>query len=310
MKKMIKKKTIAAATLSVLTVLLLSSSATVQGFAVCVKSPPPPSSVKTTPSTSSPPTTASFQDPKSSSKTSSSSIGGTGTGVFKPWPTPLVISDGDYRNEMFLEQHIGGPLYSQQKHIPKLPLPTLEQAMETLMPTALPLAENETEVENFQQACKDFIHEAAHLQERLVQRQHGEFCDSSWLQELWQKASYLQYRESLPTYVSYYLMVGDDKTLPDQSAFFATASAAAVSDNNINQNNFIFTKGIARAAAVIVAVAETRKQICSGEMPYETIPHKDGQPEEPLCSTGFKVRVCASAWLCMFLSACIARSSE
>jgi carnitine O-acetyltransferase len=180
---------------------------------------------------------------------------------------------------MFLEEHIGGPLYSQQKQIPKLPLPTLEQTMATLLPTALPLAENEEEAINFKQACKDFITKAAHLQDKLVQRQQGEFQDSSWLQELWQKAMYLQYRESLATYVSYYLMVGDDKTLPDQSAF------------SVNNNNEVdFTKGIARAVSMIVAMAETRKLVCSGEMPYETIVHNNGQ-EEPLCSTGFKVRV-------------------
>ena len=64
---------------------------------------------------------------------------------------------------------------------------------------------------------------------------------------------YLQYRESLATHVSYYLMVGDDKTLPDQSAFAAAAAG--------NNKTDVYTKGIARAAAMIVAVAETRKLV-------------------------------------------------
>lgn len=31
----------------------------------------------------------------------------------KPWPKPVYECDGDYRNEVFLEEHIGGPLYQQ-----------------------------------------------------------------------------------------------------------------------------------------------------------------------------------------------------
>ena len=31
--------------------------------------------------------------------------------VFKPWHQPMIESDGDYRKEAHLEQHIVGPLY-------------------------------------------------------------------------------------------------------------------------------------------------------------------------------------------------------
>jgi len=63
----------------------------------------------------------------------------------KPWPKPVVISNGDYRAEAFLEKHIGGPLYANQHALPLLPIPTIHESLERLLPTVLPLARNEQE---------------------------------------------------------------------------------------------------------------------------------------------------------------------
>lgn len=182
-------------------------------------------------------------------------------GPFKPWPEPLVQAHGDYREQAFLEEHIGGPLYSKQAELPRLPINSLEDTVQRVLPTALPLVQDEEEKQALLEDAKKFTEEAKVLQERLIERQK-EYSDSSWLQHLWQTLGYLQVRSSL-IQVSYYLLVPDDKTLPSDKA------------------------GIARAAALLVAMAQSRKQICSGSMPYETIPHRDGE-EDPLCSTGFK----------------------
>ena len=72
--------------------------------------------------------------------------------------------------------------------------------------------------------------------------------------------------------VSYFFNLDDDKTLPAPSS---------ISDfNHINQYNL----GIKRGAAVLTAVAEHRKLVCSGNLPTERI----GRDQVPLCSVGFK----------------------
>jgi hypothetical protein len=60
-------------------------------------------------------------------------------------------------DETFLKEHIGGPFYSKQKQNAPAK-PTLEQTMATLLPTDLPLAENEQEAIYIKQACERFYH--------------------------------------------------------------------------------------------------------------------------------------------------------
>ena len=60
---------------------------------------------------------------------------------FTPWPHQVVESRGDYREEAYLEQLIGGQLYenNNNKTLPNLPVPTLKRTLERFIPTALPL---------------------------------------------------------------------------------------------------------------------------------------------------------------------------
>ena len=107
----------------------------------------------------------------------------------RPWNgAKMIESRGDYREEAFLEQQIGGPLYSNQKHMPRLPVPSVEQTMERFLPTALPLARTKEEAANLEEACRKFPEQAQELQKRLVQRRN-EFSDSSWLQLWWNQVS-------------------------------------------------------------------------------------------------------------------------
>jgi hypothetical protein len=103
----------------------------------------------------------------------------------KPWKIPVIESNGDYRDEKFLEEYIGGPLYENQEEMPRLPIPSIQETLERFLPTALPLAKTKEEKVSLQEACKAFPEQANLLQERLIARRDGEFETSSWLQTWW-----------------------------------------------------------------------------------------------------------------------------
>lgn len=97
----------------------------------------------------------------------------------------MVESNGDYREEAFLEEHIGGPLYENQKELPRLPVPTIEDTLARFLPTALPLVKSEDEKKALLAACETFPEQAKILQERLIHRRDHEMKNSSWLQLWW-----------------------------------------------------------------------------------------------------------------------------
>jgi carnitine O-acetyltransferase len=177
-----------------------------------------------------------------------------------PWKTPMIESHGDYREEASLETHVGGPLYEHQATLPRLPIPSIEETLERFLPTALPMAKSEEECATLLEACELFPSQAKELQKRLEQRRE-EFPDSSWLQLWWNTAGYLQVRDPVMINVSYFFHFSDDPTLP------------------FNQ-----PKNVKRGAAILTAVAEYRKKVCSGAMPAETL----GKKKTPLCSVAFK----------------------
>jgi hypothetical protein len=104
---------------------------------------------------------------------------------FRPWGVEMIESHGDYREEAFLEQLIGGPLYSNQATMPRLPIPSIQDTMRRFLPTALPLARTKEEEAKLKEACQNFPEQAQELQQRLLERRNGDFRDSSWLQLWW-----------------------------------------------------------------------------------------------------------------------------
>lgn len=121
-----------------------------------------------------------------SSKSSSSSSPPTAaicSQVFKPWPREtngVVTCYGDYRQEAWLEKHIGGPLYAHQDTLPRLPVPTLHDTVQRFLPTATPLATSLQERDELEKKARDlFPLQAAHLQERLLQRAQDANASSS-----------------------------------------------------------------------------------------------------------------------------------
>ena len=101
----------------------------------------------------------------------------------------MIESNGDYRDEAFLEEYIGGPLYENQKNMPRLPIPSIQETMARFLPTALPLAKTEEEKISLKAACEAFPEQARVLQERLKSRRNFEMANSSWLQRWWNQAS-------------------------------------------------------------------------------------------------------------------------
>lgn len=177
----------------------------------------------------------------------------------------MIESNGDYRDEAFLEEFIGGPLYQHQKSLPRLPIPELPSTLSTFLPTALPLSTSSQERQNLLDACDAFPSQAATLHQRLVERKEGEMKDSSWLQRWWNTAGYLQVRDPVVVNVSYFFHFSDDVTLP--------------------QNDPSVSRVIRRGAAILAATAEFRDLVCTGSLPCETIGRK---VKTPLCSTAFK----------------------
>ena len=107
----------------------------------------------------------------------------------KAWPTRVVDSNGDYRNEMYLEEHVGGQLYEYQTKMPRLPIPSISDTVNRFLPTALPLARTEEEKHALILACRRFPEQAAEFHERLMKRRNEEMADSSWLQVWWNQVS-------------------------------------------------------------------------------------------------------------------------
>ena len=172
----------------------------------------------------------------------------------------FLESHGDYRTDALHLEDTSRPLYSHQQDLPRLPVPSLEETVETFLPTALPLCKTSEERDALVQAAKRFPQQAAHLQQRLLQRQ-ADKDDSSWLQEWWNQLGYLKVRSSNFIHVSYCLSLADDKT--------ATSMAS-------------------RAAAVLQTAALFAETIQDGSRDADFMQNRKLKTAVPLCSSQYK----------------------
>jgi carnitine O-acetyltransferase len=209
--------------------------------------------------------------------TTSSSGGSTAAAAKRPlraWPRPVVESRGDYAADAFLETHIGGPLYALQADLPSLPVPNVEDTLGRFLPTALPLAEADAEAEALAEACRTFPAQAERLQRRLRERRdEARSGGTSWLQRWWNTMGYLQVRDPVVINVSYFFQLDDDFTLPSPPSPMVDRGAGR-------------SLGVMRGAAVLRAVGEYRRRVCSGSLPCEAVGQRE--PRTPLCSAAFK----------------------
>ena len=192
------------------------------------------------------------------SSTVSTSDDQTTTTLLPRWPTPAVTCHGDYTQEAWLEELIGGPLYEHQASLPRLPVPSIPETLERFLPTALPLAKSEEEQRSLQQAIAKFPSQAETLQKRLQQRQQA-LSNTSWLAPWWNTWGYLQVRDPVMINVSYFFHFRNDPSA---------------------QTN------LQRGAALLQAAAVYRSQVCSGNKPADVV----GRPpkQTPLCSVAYK----------------------
>jgi carnitine O-acetyltransferase len=183
------------------------------------------------------------------------------TSHIRPWPDQtqgMIESHGDYRDETWLEEYIGGPLYQYQKSLPILPvISNLSTTLQRLAPTILPLAKNDAEVSNVQSCLSKFPNQAEHLQERLHQHAQNIGTSSSWLQQWWNTYCYLQVRDSVVINVSYFFHFQSDPTV---------------------------TNIVQRAATIAYTTGQFRNLVASGQFPAEQI----GKGRTPLCSVAYK----------------------
>lgn len=208
----------------------------------------------------------------------------------------MIESHGDYRAESYLEDHIGGKLYSKQKSIPRLPIPTISDTIAKFLPTALPLANNDEERETLVKACEEFEGQASGLQQRLIERKEGEMKDSSWLQFWWNTMGYLQVSKGgslgIICFVLIYLRTDDfehilctlqvrDPVVVNVSYFFHFSD-----DGTLPQIPTDKSLGVLRAASLLYSTAQFRKLVASGDLPYEAIGRKE--PKTALCSAAYK----------------------
>ena len=192
--------------------------------------------------------------------TTADTVASAAATTIRPWPDHMIESRGDYRDEMWLEEYIGGPLYQYQKSLPTLPvISNVETTLQRLVPTILPLAKNDIEVSHVQSCVSKFPKQANHLQERLQQHAKTIGTSSSWLQQWWNTYCYLQVRDSVVINVSYFFHFQSDPTI---------------------------TNIVQRAAAIAYMTGQFRNGIVSGQYPAEQI--GKGSSRKPLCSVAYK----------------------
>jgi len=186
----------------------------------------------------------------------STASGASGSVEMPRWKQSVVTSDGNYAEEAWLEDVVGGPLYEHQASLPRLPVNSVRDTLQRLLPTALPLARNAAEEKALLDAADKFEQQAEQLQERLRDRA-AEWSDSSWLQHWWNTMGYLQVRDPVVINVSYFFDFKDDSTA---------------------------TTNVQRGAALLYAAALFRRDICTGSKPADTV----GRQKTVLCSVAYK----------------------
>ena len=129
----------------------------------------------------------------------------------------FVESNGDFCRDAELLEDSSRPLYAHQSELPLLPVPSLEETVDTFLPTALPFCKNDKERTSLLHAAERFPEQAAYLQERLLQRR-DENKNTSWLQQWWSQLGYLQIRTSNAIHVSYFLPLRDDPSTSSMTA--------------------------------------------------------------------------------------------
>ncbi|PPQ62888.1 hypothetical protein CVT24_006286 [Panaeolus cyanescens] len=149
----------------------------------------------------------------------------------------------------------GSVTFAAQSNLPKLPVPALSDTASRLKDSLKPIALSDVEYNTVVEKINDFVQsQGPQLHERLLQRAEQR---SHWLEEWWDDAGYLGYRDSVVVNVSYYY--GFDNPPP-----------------HLGQTPAARAAGIARAAMIF------RQNLKQGKIAPE------GTKEGPLCMDTYR----------------------
>ena len=165
----------------------------------------------------------------------------------------MVESWGDYREEEWLEDRKCA-MYELQSRMRRLTIPTIQETVEKLVPTCLPLASTKEEKEMFEQAIAKFPQQALTLQDKL-HCHIDNHPNTSWLQHWWNTDGYLKV---------------NDPTLINVSYFFHFSPTSQLM--------------IPRAVDLLYESAHFSTSIVHQSMPQRTISKR----QTPLCSVAYK----------------------
>ena len=189
----------------------------------------------------------------------------------------VVDSHGNYQEDaQRLEDPHTMPLYSAQKSLPRLPVPSLTETVDRFLPTALPLATSEEEAESLKEAAAQFPHQAKELQRRLLERSK-QSSNTSWLQHWWNTMGYLQVRDPIVVHVSYFFRCNDDPLLEKN-----------VLQQPTNKLSPPYQPCIARSAAILPPAIQYVQSLC--------------QMEPSTIGKNAKIKLCSSQMKYMFRS--------
>ena len=113
--------------------------------------------------------------------------------------------------------------------LPRLPVPTLEETAQRYLKSVHPLL-SKSEYEKTQKAVEAFIAPGSighTLQKRLNERRDDPKM-KNWLSDWWNNAAYLEYRDPIVPYVSYFYSHRDDRKRRDPAKRAAAISSAVL----------------------------------------------------------------------------------
>lgn len=155
------------------------------------------------------------------------------------------------------------PLYAHMETMDRLPIPEVEPTLEMYLHSIKPyLSDVEFEVskakiETFGSELADTLYARLCSHSDEVDKATAAKGGSSWLAEWWDNMAYLDYRDSIAFYVSYFYHFTDDLARKEQCS---------------------------RAASLISGFAQIGQKVTNGTL----APEPNGKTEKSLCSNGYK----------------------
>lgn len=122
--------------------------------------------------------------------------------MFSSIPRRMAASSRRSDWKSLAPSSLPGPTFAAQSQLPKLPVPELQQSLDRLKRSLLPIAWSQAEYDAAASKVDRFANSLGpELQQRLLHRQS---TTDHWLEEWWDRDAYLAYRDSVVVNVSYF----------------------------------------------------------------------------------------------------------